>query len=129
MHVDRCVGIGRRQLDVLVQRLSGHVGKPSLMGRAMTCMTPGTKVYLALSRESCRIQNRCIRRSGSFGLEMLDMGTPRTVTLLANDTHSKIALAVTVGRWRECFEKCPMTFQTTRNNGTIEICDAIAISR
>lgn len=50
------VGIGRRKTNELIQRITGTVGKRRQERLARSGMTPSTKIHLAVSRESRRIQ-------------------------------------------------------------------------
>jgi hypothetical protein len=56
MNVGRGVSVGRRKIDVLIERFAGTVGKRWLKRSAGSRMTPRTEIHPPIPRELCRIQ-------------------------------------------------------------------------
>src|ERR1700753_2164265 len=95
----------------------------------MSAMTPRAKIHLAIARDVRGIQNcggRGRRRLRSLPVN----GFPaRAIALLATDTQSKAGSDVFVDGGRQSLEIGRVTLQAARDDGPVEVSEAISIAR
>ena len=95
MDIQRRIGIGRRKMNVLVQRIAGKVRKRRQQSLTVAGVAPGAEIHLPVARESCRVQDG--RGGRRLGFLLFDMFSSRAVTFFALDAEGKGGGAVTIG--------------------------------
>src|ERR1700678_3674099 len=112
MHIERRIGIGWGELNVLVPRLRRKAAE--------------RRQQMAVARESRRVQDG--RGRMRLRLLLLHVFPSRAMTFFALDAERKSSVAIAVG-WRGKPLKIGcVTLQATRNDGAIEIGEAVAIA-
>src|ERR1700740_1598990 len=83
VYVQRRSGIGLGKVEVLIQRITRLVGERREQRLAVSTVTPGAKIRLAITRELCRVQDGGIR--SRLRLLSFHVLASRAVTLFALD--------------------------------------------
>src|ERR1700722_16668440 len=97
MDIERRVGIGGWEFNVLVQRLAGKVREPRLQRLAVAGVAPGALIHLPFAGESRRVQDG--RGGFRIQLRLLHVFPSRAVTFFTLDAKGESSVAVAVG-WR-----------------------------
>src|ERR1700733_14041945 len=126
MHIERRIGIGWRELNVLVQRLAGKVGERRLQLTAVAGVAPGALIQLPVAGESRRVQDG--RGGLRVRLLLLYVFPSRAMTLFALDAEGISSVAVAVGGRRKGLKIGRVALQAARNDSALEICKAVAIA-
>src|ERR1700722_19871115 len=130
MDIDRGIGVWLWHLKIFIERFARNVGKRRPERFAMASMAPGTKIYLPVPRESRGIKNATVRWTiRGFRTETLNVFASRPVTFFTGDANHKAGLAVTIRRGCERLKVSSVAFKATWNHRSIEIGNAVAISR
>ena len=87
VNIQRRIGIGRREMNVFVQRIAGKVRKPGQQRLAVTGVAPRAEIHLPVAREVRRVQDGC--DGARLGFFLLHMFPSRAMTFFALDAEGK----------------------------------------